>query len=252
MLELIMGNRRLAYIIIPLILIMCSCTKKNIDSSVSDSAKHSVESSTTTTIDYNYTSPINLEKYQGLYLPVNYIDILKDTYSHNKALSRLNTDASFLDVKKDHIESDSHYHDGFWIRREQIEKYDFSKANEGIIIDEIRNPYIKIGESSENRYDMIELYIHSLLFMKKEYYSDGKELIVNTDGSIELERIKYYLRLDIVFAPLDIDVYHTEEGHVIGIRAGSEKIEVIKLEESSEEFGYTDSREVIDTYYIEK
>ncbi len=246
-----MGNRKLENTIILLILLMCSCTtKKNVDSSVSNNTKHSVESSTTTTIDFNYKSPLNLMKYQGIYLPVNYINILKETYSHNKALSRFNSETSFLDIKKDHIESDSHYHDGFWIRREQIEKYDFSKANEGIIIDENKNPYIKIGESSENRYAMIKAYIHSLLFMGKKYYSDKRELIINTDGSIKIDGIKYYLILDIVFAPFDIDVYQTKEGQVIGIRADNEKIEIIKLEDSSEEFGYTDSREVIDTYYI--
>ncbi len=247
-----MSNRSMYFSIIFVILMLFSCSNKSTIPSQLSSVNENKVSFTSTTVNFNYASPINLEKYQGLYLPVNYIDILKDTYSHNKALSRLNTDASFLDVKKDHIESDSHYHDGFWIRREQIEKYDFSESNEGIIIDENKNPYIKIGESSENRYNIIKAYIHSLLFIGKRYYSDKKELIINTDGSIEIEGIKYYLRLDIVFGPLDIDVYQTKEGKVIGIRADSEKIEIIELEDSPEEFGYTDSREVIDTYYIKK
>ena len=182
-------------------------------------------------------------------MPIDYIDVLKKVYSHNKALRCFDDDASFLDVKKDHIESDSHYHDGFLIKREQIEKYDYSKANEGIIIDEKQRPYIKIGETGKNRYGVIRLYILSLLFMEKRYYSGEKELIVNKDGSIEVEGKKYYLRLDIVFGPSDIDVYQTEEGDVIGIRSDSEKVEVIRLEGNLEEFGYTDSREVLDTYH---
>lgn len=248
-----MSNRKLVSIIIPLILLLCACAKKGIYSKATDNFMHGLESSTTTTIDYNYRSPIDLAKYQGIYLPVSYINNLKETHSHNKALSQFSSEASFLDVRKDHIESDSHYHDSFWIKREQIEKYDFSKANEGIIIDENSNQYIKIGEPSEKRYDVIRAYIHSILFKgDKKYNSNKKEFIINADGSIEMEGKKYYLKLDIVFGPLDIDVYQTKEGQVTGIRTDSEKIEVIKLEDNKEEFGYKDSREVVDTYYVEK
>ena len=247
-----MRNCRLYFNIAFILLVLYSCSTKRNNLSLLNSGNQNNRSVTSTTINFDYVSPIDLSQYQGLYLPIDYINGIKETYSHNKALLYFNDDASFLDVKKGHIESDSHYHDGFRIKREQIAKYDFSKMNEGIIIDEKRRPYIKIGETSKSRYDIIRLYIHSLLFMGGKYYSGEKEFIVNPDGSIEVEGNKYYLILDIVFGPTDIDVYQTKEGHVIGIRAESDKVEVIRLEDNKKEFGYADSREVIDTYHIVK
>ena len=243
---------RLYFNIAFLLLVLYSCSNMSNNLRLSNSVNENKESVTSTTINFDYASPIDLGKYQGIYLPIDYINGLKETYSHNKALLRFNDDASFLDIKKDHIESDSHYHDGFWIKREQIEKYDFSKANEGIIIDEKQRPYIKIGKTISNRYDIIRLYVHSMLFMGETYFSGEKEFVVYSDGNIEVEGKKYSLRLDIIFGPTDIDVYQTQEGHVIGIRADSEKVEVIRLEDNKNEFGYADSREVIDTYHIWK
>jgi len=235
-----------------LLLMVYSCSNKNTNTSLKNSAHENTKSLTTTTINLEYASPIELQKYMGIYLPIDYINGLKETYSHNKSLLRFNDDASFLDIQRDHIESDSHYHDGFWIKREHIKKYDISKANEGIIIDEKERSYIKIGKTSKDRYDTIRLYIHALLFTSKVYYSGEKQFIVNPDGSIEVEDKKYYLILDIVFGPSDIDVYQTKDGKIIGIKTSSNKVEVIKLEDNDKEFGYTDSREVIDTYYIVK
>jgi len=245
-----MKKYRVCVLIIVLITIIFSCTKMISKKNATANNKILRNSTTVTTIKYDYKSPINLRKYKGLYLPEQYISILKITYSHNRSLSRLKTDAAFLDIREDHIESNSNFHDGFWIERNRIEKYSFTNSNEGIIIDELGNTYIKIPNLNKDVYKSIEMFISSLLFKGKKYYSDGKSLIGNTDGSIEINGEKYYLGLDIVFMPRDIDVYRSDEGKVCGIRADKEKVEVIKLESDPEDLGYNDTREVLETYYL--
>jgi len=194
-----------------------------------------------------YLSPINLEKYKGVYLPFDYVKLLEKTCCHDYSLKKIGYMSAFLDVKSDHIEGNINYDDGFWIKRDAIAKYDFSKYMIGIIEDENHKKYIKISNSDENRINTIKCYIIKKIFKYTSYKSAESILTIEKDASIKIDDSKWVLNLNTTFNPSDLDVWYQDE-KVIGIKIEDNKIEIIELRENEGDPGYNDDREIIHVY----
>ena len=130
------------------------------------------------------------EKYLGVYLPVNFIELLQDSNNFTLSLmtnydqkekKRLYHDILIIDKNRNMIWSNARFHDGYAIKLDEAEKYKFiEKNNEILIIDNKEYEYLKISTDIENAYEIVDKFIAGVVFSKA------------------IERRKVFLENDIV------------------------------------------------------
>lgn len=163
------------------------------------------------------------EEYNGTYLPVDYMNLLKQYKSHEKAMNELrNTHYTVLMPSGDRIYSDLRYQDRYAVKLQNVKKWEFKTQNETQIIkDENGYEYKKISDKPF-AYIAIANYILNALFsdyVSKDFRINENYLIINNEN--------YKLYLNPSYTPKDISVFLQNKTPYF-IRFSEEKLKLVK------------------------
>lgn len=167
----------------------------------------------------DYIVPTIDDKYQGTYLPLEYVAILQQTKSHSDAISYNKKYAhkyhDILSLEQNIIHSDVAFHDTYAITKEEYSKYIFHDYGKTIVlIDDEQNKYIKVA-GNENPYEYeLQSFIISVIF--KPYNIKGLKHINN---EIVILNNRYRLIDDLMFFPkgFNLILYCSETKETLGL-----------------------------------
>ena len=163
------------------------------------------------------------EEYIGTYLPIDYMKLLDQYKSHEKAMNELrNTHYTVLMPTEDRIYSDIRYQDRYAAKLQNVKKWEFKTENEiQIIRDENGYEYEKISDKPF-AYIAIANYILNALFsdyVSKDFRINENYLIINNEN--------YKLHLNPSYTPEEISVFLQNKTPYF-IRFSEGKLQLVK------------------------
>jgi hypothetical protein len=157
----------------------------------------------------------------GVYLPVEYITILKETKNHSLAM-HCNDDRKYHDILiviKNNIFSNAKFHDGYAIKTVEGNLYKFIRdGNTRIVIDNNGYSYIKIGEDPSKAYDITEIFILKIVFESLLKQNIGVSILEN---KILIPFLYFFVEGDTFSVELD-DLFW-EEGSSVLLKGRSDR-----------------------------
>ena len=113
-------------------------------------------------IERDYYLEIIEDDFIGVYLPDEYIAILEKTKNHSLAMHH-NDDSKYHDiliVNKNIIFSDLKFHDGYAIKANEGNLYQFNRnGNNRTITDNNGYSYTRIGDNISEAYEITEIFV---------------------------------------------------------------------------------------------
>jgi hypothetical protein len=105
------------------------------------------------------------EYYFGIYLPINYIELLEKTKNNYTSLNNNKNYHDILIVEKNRIASNSQFHDGYAIKNEEAKYFKFYEENKiKYIIDQNNIKYKCISNTTENYYEIVCNFVAKIIF----------------------------------------------------------------------------------------
>jgi len=161
-------------------------------------------------ISRDYYLGIIEDDFTGVYLPVEYITILEETKNHSLAIHH-NDDRQYHDiliVNKNNIYSNSKWHDGYAIKADEGNLFQFNRSgNNRIIIDNNGYSYKRIGENSSQAYSLAEIFVIKIVFESLLKQNIGVSLLENRI----LIPFLYFFTEEDTFS-VELDDLHWEKG----------------------------------------
>ena|GEM_PF-5463736 len=110
----------------------------------------------------------------GVYLPINFIDVLRSTKNFSIALESnyvnhpnrgIYHDILIVDREADRIWSNARYNDGYAIRSDEAVHFQFTMINDEIYINAPNDiQYLRVSESIEDPYGYVENFVGQIIF----------------------------------------------------------------------------------------
>jgi len=229
-------------LLVLVILISCNPQSNKQESAPVDSSN--VTSTTNQEIDSEFYVEIE-DAYLGLYLPMEYCNYLKLTRNHSLSMHSENASYhSFLNVKKNIIYSDLQWHDGYAIKRSEVDNFRFEIIDgNSTIVDSSGNKYNRIAIHSESIYQTLNSYIANIVF---------EPLIINSsislqDGKVEIDGMQFSISLDDMFFPKNCNLilYNKDAEIIIGLIISDNNYNFYRIIPGDEEIGYKLTNEII-------
>ena len=229
------------------LLLLLSCTQKQ-DVAKKNSAVSGIPTDTPKVKAPNPPDEYDVEiqdQYLGVYLPVDYIENISENRNHSMAMHSANaTYHNFLNVTKNRIYSDLKWHDGYAIKKEENDLFQYSLDGQDCIITDTKgNKYKRISLDTEHAYQVIDDYISKIII--GPLIDQDKIRIVN--NKIEIAGTFYEVILDDMFFPKDDNLllYDRDNKIMLGLKISGKSYVFYKIVANNDDMESVNSDEII-------